>query len=64
MVKVKCIKRFNDTSQPVTKMLRLPGDTWEVEDKRAEHLVSEGMIEIVAEKTTTAKTVENKAAEK
>lgn len=64
MVKVKCIQRFNDVTQPVDKMQRFPDTIWEVSEERAKHLVVEGMVEIVTEKTTTAKAVENKAAEK
>ena len=48
MVKVKCIQRFNDVTQPV----------WEVTEERAKHLVAEGVVEIVTEKTTTAKALE------
>ena len=64
MVKVKCIQRFNDVTKPVDKMQRFPDETWEVSEERAKHLVAEGMAEIVTEKTTTAKAVENKAVEK
>ena len=53
MVKVKCIQRFNDVTQPVEKMQRFPGAVWEVTEERAKHLV-----EIVTEKTTTAKALE------
>ena len=55
MVKVKCIQRFNDVTQPVEKMQRFPGAVWE---ERAKHLVAEGVVEIVTEKTTTAKALE------
>ena len=58
MVKVKCIQRFNDVTQPVEKMQRLPDTIWEVSEERAKHLVAEGVAEIVTEKTTTAKAVE------
>lgn len=64
MVKVKCIQRFNDVTQPIEKMQRFPGAVWEVSEERAKYLVAEGMAEIVTEKTTTAKAVENKAVEK
>lgn len=64
MVKVKCIQRFNDVTQPVDKMQRFPDEVLEVSEERAKHLVAEGMVEIVTEKTTTAKAVENKAVEK
>lgn len=64
MVKVKCIQRFNDVTQPVDEMQRFPDEVWEVSEERAKHLVAEGMVEIVTEKTTTAKAVENKAVEK
>ena len=64
MVKVKCIQRFNDVTQPVDEMQRFPDEVWEVSEERAKHLVAEGIVEIVTEKTTTAKAVENKAVEK
>lgn len=64
MVKVKCIQRFNDVTQPVDKMQRFPDEVWGVSEERAKHLVAEGMVEIVTEKTTTTKAVENKAVEK
>ena len=64
MVKVKCIQRFNDVTQPVVKMQRFPDEVREVSEERAKQLVAEGMVEIVTEKTTTAKAVENKAVEK
>ena len=58
MVKVKCIRRFNDVTQPVDKMQRFPDETWEVSEERAKLLVAEGMVDIVTEKTTTAKALE------
>lgn len=58
MAKVKCIQRFNDVTQPVEKMQRFPDEIWEVSEERAKHLVAEGMVEIVTEKTTTAKALE------
>lgn len=58
MVKVKCIQRFNDVTQPVEKMQRFPGAVWEVTEERVKHLVTEGVVEIVTEKTTTAKALE------
>ena len=64
MVKVKCIQRFNYVTQPIEKMQRFPDEVWEVSEERAKHLVAEGMVETVTEKTTTAKAVENKAVEK
>lgn len=61
MVKVKCVQRFNDKTMPVEKMLRVPGDTWEVTEERAKHLVKEGMAEIITEKySATTKTTEAK----
>lgn len=64
MVKVKCINRFNDVTMPEEKMQRFPGEIWEVTSERANYLVSEGMVEVVTEKTNTAKVAENKAEEK
>lgn len=58
MVKVKCIQRFNDVTQPIEKMQRFPGAVWEVTEERAKHLVAEGVVEIVTEKTTTVKALE------
>lgn len=58
MVKVKCIQRFNDVTQPIEKMQRFPDTTWEVTEERAKHLVAEGVVEIVTEKTITAKVLE------
>lgn len=55
MVKVKCIQRFNDVTQPVEKMQRFPDETWEVSEERAKHLVAEGMAEIVTEKNNHSK---------
>ena len=45
-------------------MQRFPGEIWEVTSERANYLVSEGMVEVVTEKTNTAKVAENKAEEK
>ena len=58
MVKVQCINRFNDVTQPAEKMQRLPGDVWEVTEERAKHLVNEGMVNILSEKSTLNKTTE------
>ncbi len=58
MVKVKCIQRFNDVTQPIEKMQRFPDTIWEVTEERAKHLVAEGVVEIVTEKTITAKVLE------
>ncbi len=58
MVKVKCIQRFNDVTQPIEKMQRFPDTIWEVTEERAKHLVAEGVVEIVTEKTATAKVLE------
>lgn len=64
MVKVKCINRFNDVTMPAENMQRFPDEVWEVTSERANYLVSEGMVEVVTEKTNTAKVAENKVAEK
>lgn len=58
MVKVKCIQRFNDVTQPIEKMQRFPDTIWEVTEERVKHLVAEGVVEIVTEKTATAKVLE------
>lgn len=58
MVKVQCVNRFNDVTQPAEKMQRLPGDVWEVTEERAKHLVNEGMVNILPEKSTLNKTTE------
>lgn len=64
MVKVQCVNRFNDVTQPAEKMQRSPGDVWEVTEERAKHLVNEGMVNILSEKSNTVKTAENKVTDK
>ena len=46
MKKVKVIKRYNDV---VLKDIQDPGTILEVGDRRADHLVQEGMAEYVTE---------------
>lgn len=51
-MKVKVTKRFNDvTTKP--KKIRKVGETLEVSEERAKHLVKEGMAVIVEEKKKT-----------
>lgn len=51
-MKVKCIKTYNDMR---LKKVKYVGDTYEVDDKRAEYLVSQGMVEIVNDEKKPAK---------
>ncbi len=46
MPKVKVIKRYNDLE---LKKIQDVGKTFETSEKRAQHLVEQGMVEIVAE---------------
>ena len=45
-MKVKVVKRYNDM---VLKKIQEPGTVFETDDKRAEHLIKEGMADKVQE---------------
>lgn len=51
MVKIKVLKRFNDVDakKGIQNIIRKKDDEFEVDEKRAEHLVKQGMVEIVTE---------------
>ena len=50
-MKVKCIKRYNDVS--LHKTLEI-GAVLEVDEARANYLIHEGMVEIIAEEAEDA----------
>lgn len=49
MVKVKALKRFNDVAEKkdVKNVIRKRDDEFEVDEKRAENLVKQGMVKVV-----------------
>ena len=49
MVKVKALKRFNDVAEKkgVKNVIRKKDDVFEVDKKRAEHLVEQKMVEVI-----------------
>lgn len=47
-VKVRVIKKYND---PALKKIQTAGTEFETSEQRARYLVSQGMVEIVGEKT-------------
>lgn len=56
-MKVKVVKRYNDM---VLKKVQEPGTVFEADDKRAEHLIKEGMAEKVQEESLkVSKTVKS-----
>lgn len=59
MPKVRVIKRFNDVTAKngVKNVIRKKDDEFEVDEKRAEHLVEQKMVEVI-------KTPSDKKAEK
>lgn len=61
MVKVKSLERFNDLSmkQGTKNVIREKNDEFEVDEKRAEYLVEQKMVEIV--KSTPEKKTEKTA---
>lgn len=48
-MKVECIERFNDVTQPTETMRRNPGDIFEVEENRGKYLVGIGMVKEVTD---------------
>lgn len=61
MVKVKVIKRYNDV---VLKRIQEEGTVFETNEKRADYLVHEGVVELVKEESAKArKTVKDDGKE-
>ena len=48
-MKVECIERFNDVTQPTETMRRNPGDIFEVEENRGKYLTGIGMVKEVTD---------------
>ena len=60
-MKVECIERFNDVTQPTETMRRNPGDVFEVEENRGKYLAGIGMVkEVTDPEITELKKTENK----
>lgn len=60
-MKVKCIERFNDVTQPTETMRRNPGDVFAVEEGRGKYLVGIGMVkEVTDQEIAELKKTENK----
>lgn len=48
-MKVECVERFNDVTQPTETMRRNPGDIFEVEENRGKYLTGIGMVKEVTD---------------
>ena len=60
-MKVECIERFNDVTQPTETMRRNPGDIFEVGEDRGKYLVGIGMVKEAADQEIAElKKTENK----
>lgn len=59
-MKVKCMERFNDVTQPTETMRRNPGDIFEVEENRGKYLAGIGMVKEVTNQEIADLKTENK----